>query len=145
MIREFSDGIWYFAHPYTCKDDEGNYCSGGEEANFRLCCIRSAKLIEAGFIIFSPIAHSHPIHTAWPDFVGKQIHDMWYLIDNRIIDEVPFRGIIMAPKWETSKGCVCEKKRFENLNREVLYYNMLTYRNILTRYAEKVDGVENFG
>ncbi len=57
-------GLWYFAHPYTCKDAEGYYVQAGEDANFAICCIRSGELLERGYNIYSPIAHTHPIHKA---------------------------------------------------------------------------------
>jgi len=120
MLKE---GLHYFAHPYTCKADDGRYIPEGEAANYRLCNIRAAKLIEAGWLIYSPISHTHPIHIAYPNFVGKEVHDMWYHFDNAFIERVPFRGIILAPGWENSKGCVAEKKLFERLDREVLYYS----------------------
>ena len=93
---EFKNGIWYFAHPYTCKDANGNYVSGGEEANFRLCNIRAAKLIEKGYVIYSPISHTHPIHVSYPPFVGQKIHEMWYKFVNENIRQIPFKGIISA-------------------------------------------------
>ena len=115
-------GLWYFAHPYTCKDSTGKYIMGGEEANFRLCCIRSAKLIERGWIIYSPIAHAHPIHTAWPPFVAGELHDFWYQFDNAFIGAVDFAGIILAPKWETSKGCIAERQQFLDAEKRILLY-----------------------
>ena len=120
---EWKDGIWYLAHPYTCKDESGNYIAGGEEANFRLCNIRAAKLIERGFLIFSPISHTHPIHVAYPPFVGQSVHKMWYEFDNKIIEQIPFQGIILGPKWEKSVGCRAEKELFLKLCRKVLLYD----------------------
>ena len=122
---KFKKGVWYFAHPYTCKDEEGNYISGGEEANFRLCNIRAAKLIEKGFLIYSPISHTHPIHVAYPPFVGQNIHDMWYEFDNANIKQLSFEGIIMAPEWEGSKGCKAELQMFKEMRRKVLFYSTI--------------------
>lgn len=122
MNIEFKDELWYFAHPYTCKNEAGEYILGGEEANFRLCCYRAATLIEKGICIYSPISHTHPIHLAYPKFVGAEVHDMWYEIDNIFIKQTGFMGIIMAPLWETSKGCIGEKALFEDMGREVRYY-----------------------
>ncbi len=124
-MTKLKKGIWYFAHPYTCKDKNGNYVPGGEEANFRLCCYRSAKLIEAGYAIISPISHTHPIHMAYPPFVGQQVHDMWYEFDNEMIRQIPFKGIIMAPGWRDSKGCVAEVEMFHKLDRVQVHYNSI--------------------
>ena len=120
MLKK-KEGLWYLAHPYTCKDAEGRYVLGGEEANFRLCCVRAARLIEAGWLIYSPIAHTHPIHCAWPGFVGQEAHEMWYTLDNEFIRQIPFAGIILAPGWQMSKGCRHEKELFESLGRQVMY------------------------
>lgn len=119
---DFKEGLWYFAHPYTCKNNKGEYVTGGEDANFRLCCYRAAKLIEMGYVIYSPISHTHPIHMSYPPFVGQEVHDMWYELDNKFIRLANFTGIILAPGWENSKGCVAEKELFESLNRAVVYY-----------------------
>ena len=126
----WKEGIWYFAHPYTCKDEQGNYIFGGEEANYRLCNIRAAKLIEAGYLIYSPISHTHPIHTAYPNFVGKQVHNMWYEFDNEFIRQVPFKGIILAPYWEESKGCSAELIMFMELKRQVMTYREALQKRI---------------
>ena len=120
---EFKNGIWYFAHPYTCKDVNGNYVSGGEEANFRLCNIRAAKLIEKGYVIYSPISHTHPIHVSYPPFVGGNIHEMWYKFDNENIRQIPFKGIILAPNWEKSSGCRAERNMFVEMERTIVLYD----------------------
>jgi len=120
---EFKNGIWYFAHPYTCKDANGNYVSGGEEANFRLCNIRAAKLIEKGYVIYSPISHTHPIHVSYPPFVGGNIHEMWYKFDNENIRQIPFKGIILAPNWEKSSGCRAERNMFVEMERTIVLYD----------------------
>ena len=120
-IWENDKDLWYFAHPYTCKNKDGQYIAGGEDANFRLCCIRSARLIEKGILVYSPISHTHPIHMSYPPFVGGEVHNFWYKFDNAFIRAVPFRGIILAPDWEKSTGCKAEKELFEELGREVRY------------------------
>ena len=115
------NGLWYFAHPYTCKDKDGKYVLGGEEANFHICNVRVAQLIEKGVLVYSPISHTHPIHMDYPPFVGGEVHQMWYEYDNGMIREVHFKGIILAPGWEKSTGCKAEKELFEELGREVRY------------------------
>jgi len=123
MTTQFKKGIWYLAHPYTCKDKYGEHIPGGEEANYNLSNIRAAKLIEQGYLIYSPISHSHPIHTAWPAFVSNNvIHNMWYEFDKQYIEQIPFVGIILAPGWEDSEGCKKEKALFERLGREIKFY-----------------------
>ena len=115
-------GLWYFAHPYTVKDENGNYVQAGEDANFQICNYRAGRLLARGYNIYSPISHTHPIHMASPLFLGRHEHDMWYELDMDIIRNTDFDGIILAPGWMASKGCVAEKQAFEEMGKRVLYY-----------------------
>lgn len=115
-------GLFYFAHPYTCKDRDGNFVPAGEEANFRLCCIRSGELLRRGYNIYSPIAHTHPIHIATPSFLSRHEHEMWYGLDNEVIARTNWDGIILAPEWESSSGCRSERKQFKERGLPVLLY-----------------------
>jgi len=115
-------GLWYFAHPYTVRDLERNAIPEGQEANFRICCQRSAGLIKRGYMIYSPIAATHPIHIADPDFIRKQEYDLWMQLDGRIMAKTKFKGIILAPGWEKSQGCTDEKNHFESKGLEIKLY-----------------------
>lgn len=116
------DGFWYFAHPYTIRKADGTYSLAGEEANFRMCCLRAARLIEAGWCIYAPVVHTHAIHIAYPPFVGQDVHEMWYELDNAFIRHANFTGIILAPGWPKSSDCRAEKDLFEQMERKVLYF-----------------------
>ena len=115
-------GLYYFAHPYTVKDEDGHYVYEAEEANFNLANIRAGKLIEAGYLIYSPISHTHPIHATMPQFLARHEHQRWYEIDAEFIANANWRGIILAPLWETSTGCRGEKAIFEEHGKEILFY-----------------------
>ena len=116
-------GLWYFAHPYSCKDPKGNFILAGEEANFRICNFRAAKLLDLGYNIYSPISHTHPILCASPEFLARSEHELWYHLDNELIDKVDWSGIILAPGWEKSTGCRAEKERIESKGLPVLFYS----------------------
>ena len=118
-------GLWYFAHPYTCKDNDGNYVPEGEDANFRICNYRAGRLLARGYNIYSPISHTHPIHRACPVFLGNHEHDLWYNLDLDVIAKTDFTGIILGPGWKASKGCGVEKETFEDMGKPVLYYDDL--------------------
>lgn len=124
-MNKFSDatqgGVWYFAHPYTCRDEDGKRDFRGQQANFNMCCYRSAQLIMQGYNIYSPICHSHPIQMAHP----KLQDDVWYRLDNEFIDSTNWVGIILAPQWETSDGCVQERQRIAKQGGEVKYYSKI--------------------
>jgi hypothetical protein len=124
-IIPWKDGLWYFAHPYTSRlwNRLGMVDVLGQEANYRLCCIRSAELCLRGWRIFSPICHSHPIHTAHAEMTAEGYP--WYAFDNYLIDVVPFKGIILAPEYKESVGCMEELKRFQSSGRTTLHYDDL--------------------
>ena len=123
ITKATNRGLWYFAHPYSCKDKDGNYVPEGEDANFHLCNMRAAELLLRGYNIYAPISHTHPIHRACPTFLARHEHELWYQLDNEFIDKVDWSGIILAPKWETSKGCIAERERIADGNRQMLFYS----------------------
>jgi len=115
--------IYYFAHPYTCYPLNSPFRIAGEEANYKICCVRSAKLVEAGYIIFSPIAHSQSIHRCSPKLIGQDVQQIWITTNDLIIARTNFNGVILAPEWKDSVGCKHELKLFKaQKDKEVLYY-----------------------
>lgn len=122
ITKSSNRGLWYFAHPYTCKDKDGNFVPEGEEANFVLCNIRAGELLVRGYNVYAPISHTHPIHRACPDFLARHEHELWYQLDNEVIDKTDWDGIILAPGWEKSSGCKAEKERIESRGLKVLCY-----------------------
>ena len=115
-------GLWYFAHPYTAKDKDGNYVPSAEEANFHLANMLAAELIKRGYNVYSPISHTHPIHRACPEFLKHHEHELWYRLDNEMIDKTDWVGIIMAPGWEQSKGCLEERFAFQERGKWIRCY-----------------------
>lgn len=120
-----SKGLYYFAHPYSCMRD-GEQIGAGVEANFRICNYRAGELVKRGYNIFSPISQSHPIQKAHPDLAkmcGTEEGKLWYALDNEFIERTDFDGIILAPNWESSTGCVNERKLFRSQGKPVLFYD----------------------
>jgi hypothetical protein len=116
-------GFFYLAHPYTCRHHiTHDFIDTGEQANFELANQRAARLFEAGYNIYSPISHTHPIHRASPLFLSRCEHEAWYDLDNEVIDKTQFDGIILSPGWEKSIGCVAEKERFEKRGLKVMTF-----------------------
>lgn len=124
IIPNITD-IYYFAHPYTTKDAEGRYVQAAECTMFDLCNQRSARLLEAGFNIYSPITHTHAIHMASRVFLQRHEHERWYELDNALIARVEWAGIIVAPGWTGSKGCRAEVELFEAMDLPVIEYASL--------------------
>lgn len=115
--------LYYFSHPYT------SYCSARqekllqEEANYKTCLERTASLIAAGYPCYSPIVMTHQIHLLTP-----QPPSYWIELDLSILSSGIFVGIIMAPGWKKSKGCMLELERAQGLG---LY--MFEYLDLVTR------------
>ena len=121
-------GLWYFAHPYTARDKDGNFVQEAEDANFQICNYRAAQLIMRGYNVYSPISHTHPIHRSCPEFLKNHEHEMWYHLDNEVIERTKFTGIILAPGWEDSSGCVAERVLFETIELPVHLYKTIVLR-----------------
>ena len=124
---EFRKLLYYFAHPYT---GYGETKQEIEEANFRLCSVRTARLVESGYAVFSPIIHSHPVETSSPVILAMEKterHALMMQLDFIIISRTNFDGIILAPNWQYSKGCTMEHKKFMELNKPVLLYNEIVH------------------
>lgn len=123
ITKATNRGLFYFAHPYTCRDKDGKFVSEGEEANFALCNQRAAELLERGYNVYAPISHTHPIYRASPSMLARYEHELWYQLDNEFIDKTDWSGIILAPGWEKSSGCKAEKERIESRGLKVLLYS----------------------
>ena len=114
--------MWYFAHPYTVKDKKGNFVPEAETANFDLCNQRAARLVEEGYIIFSPISMSHSIHRASPTLLSDHAHAFWYFYNSRLLESASWEGIILAPGWNLSPGCRMEATWFRQRKLPVREY-----------------------
>lgn len=89
----------YLASPYSHPDPkvvEQRYLAAVEKA---------AELIKAGFMVFSPIAHTHPIavrHKLPGEF------DYWEAYDRRMISHCDLLYILTIPGWRESRGVQAE-------------------------------------
>ena len=87
-------GYYYLAQEYT------NY-SAGHDGAFELACRVAGKLMRSGKLIFSPIAHSHPIV---PHAEEADTRDNWLTLDKMLL--LNSRGLIIidTPDWRDSDG-----------------------------------------
>jgi len=117
--KDIDNELFYFAHPYTRLN------KWAQEANFKLCCVRTAKLISLGFWVYSPVVHTHPIHFVWPDFLDFDNDEWgrWMQLNRIIIKRTNFTGLILAPGWKKSRGCQEEKDYFEQLQKPIFLYD----------------------
>ena len=108
---------WYFASPYSVRHEDGSRCPESEQRNYDRARLLAAGLVEHGYVIFSPIAHSHPI-----DQLGDIAPEEWYAQDYDIIAATDWAGIILAPGWENSAGCRDERVQFAKRDLRIMTY-----------------------
>lgn len=88
----------YLASPYSDPDP------GVREARFRAACAEAARLMAAGELVYSPIAHSHCIaaHGLPGDWTFWQEHSLAML---RRCDEL---AVLALDGWQESVGVARE-------------------------------------
>jgi len=89
----------YLASPYSGTPEE-------QEARFRAACRVAGQLIRQGFIVYSPIAHSHPICEATRGLPGTW--GFWERIDRTFIEWADEVRVLMLPGYECSRGVKAE-------------------------------------
>jgi hypothetical protein len=109
IFKSNHEYLWYFAHPYSGKSKMI------EKANFEMCCSRATKLLDNGYNIYAPICHTHPIEQ-----YKNQPWEFWLSLDKLFVDRCD--GLILAPGWEYSKGCLQEKAWFEKAGKPIKEY-----------------------
>lgn len=88
----------YLASPYSDPDPTIRQARYEEAVRY------AARLWAEGKIVFSPIAHSHPIALHGIDGQWKQ----WQEFDCTIIRACSEMWILMLPGWEQSRGIAAE-------------------------------------
>lgn len=114
--------LWYLATPYRAHPD-------GLEQAFVDAKELSARLIDMGFEIYSPIVHSHPIaplvQSADPN------SDFW--LERQLPMMHAAWGIIIAklPGWETSSGMKFELAFFRDAGKQMAWVDPLSRALVL--------------
>lgn len=92
--------LTYLASPYSHPDD------AVRQDRFELACVAAAKLMMAGEVVFSPIAHSHSIETLGMPKLGGDIpkYDFWMAQDLPILSLASKLVVLKLDGWKTSRG-----------------------------------------
>ncbi len=101
----------YLASPYSHPD------SAVREQRFRAVCQAAARLMRKGEVVFSPIAHGHPIalHGLPTDWRFWERHDREQLMR---CDEVV---VLMLDGWRESEGVQAEIRIAAEFRKPVRY------------------------
>lgn len=89
----------YLASPYSAPE------FGTREARYHLACRAAAKLMMNGAVVFSPIAHSHPIEAWFPEIKDGE---WWLRQDVAILRHCARLVVLRLDGWERSKGVARE-------------------------------------
>lgn len=102
----------YLATPYSHPDPEVM------EQRFRQACKIAGKLMGEGFIIFSPIAHTHPI--AVEGNLDKS-WGFWGKFDYEFVEASQEVWVAKMGGWDTSRGVSAEIKLARELGKPVKF------------------------
>lgn len=100
----------YLASPYSDPDP------AIREHRFSMICEKAGELMNEGYIVYSPIAHSHPIAcqcelpTDW---------NFWEKFDRAFIEWADEVWVYMLPGWIDSRGVKAEIKIAVKLGKPV--------------------------
>ncbi|MBU2072740.1 MAG: DUF1937 family protein [Gammaproteobacteria bacterium] len=96
----------YLASPYSDPDP------AVMEVRFDAVCRKAGELMNAGNVVYSPIAPCHPIAVR----VGlPRTWDFWEKFDREMLKGADSFAILRLPGWDTSKGVAEERKIAEEL------------------------------
>jgi nucleoside 2-deoxyribosyltransferase len=92
-------GLVYLASPYSHPEPRVRW------ERFHRVCRAAARLMLAGEVVFSPIAHSHPIEQAFPEIKDGKF---WARQDEPLLLACSRVVVLRLPGWELSKGVAHE-------------------------------------
>lgn len=105
-------GFFYLATPYT-------KWKGGIEDAYQMASREAARLLKAGFPVFCPIAHTHPM--AVYGGIDPLAHDIWLPADKPFMDAAIGLIVLRAEGWQESYGIGEEIKTFRAAGKPVLF------------------------
>lgn len=110
-------GFFYLATPYT------KY-AGGREAAFRDACRLAARCMLRGVLVFSPIAHSHPI--SQHEGIDETDLNFWLEQDQPLINAAVGCLVCMLDGWRESSGVAYEIEEFRKAKKPYFFLDPQT-------------------
>ena len=90
--------IIYLASPYSSPDP------AVRQARYNEACRATAFFMEQGHVIYSPIAHSHPVADYLPQSTLMD-HEFWMGQCLPMVRACSELWVLMLEGWEKSRGC----------------------------------------
>lgn len=110
-------GIIYLAGPYTHPDP------AIRAARAHDATIAAARMIEQGYIVYSPLSMTHPIDVQMSADGETQGSDYWVAFDEAFMEHCAAIVVVMTSGWNQSRGVAREIAFFEQRERRVVYAN----------------------
>lgn len=101
----------YLASPYS-------KFNAGLDAAFKAACEQTALLIRAGYNVFSPVAHSHPV-AQFGNFDPLDCA-MWLEQDEPFMEAAAGIVVLMLEGWQESVGVMHEINRFAEMDKPIV-------------------------
>ena len=111
---QFTFRLGYLATPYSKYP-------GGIDAAFHAAAMLAARLLRAGYVAYSPIAHTHPI--AMHGGIDPLAHAIWLPFDAEMMRVCDALLVATLPGWDESRGVREEISCFEQARKPVYLLN----------------------
>jgi hypothetical protein len=109
----------YLATPYSRYKH-------GTVAAFQEASRLAGRLIKAGQLVYSPIAHTHPI--ARYGGIDPLDHAFWMAINQGMLDRCDVLLVAHLDGWKESKGIAIEVAEFERMGKPIFDLDPVTLR-----------------
>lgn len=106
------DGWWYVSTPYSKYKD-------GLDVAAEMACRLTAVLVDKGFPVLSPIAHSHAV--AMAGGLDPLDFELWMAANRRFMESAYGLIVIKMPGWEESVGMTEEIATFRAMEKPIHY------------------------
>lgn len=100
-----SKDLVYLAAPYSATYLPHEADTAVRERRFQLITHAATRMVEKGFLVFSPITHSHPMVVHGPrSSRGKGVFADWASYDFNMIANCKAVFVLTIPGWDRSVG-----------------------------------------
>ncbi len=134
MTSQFTFDLGYLATPYA-------KFPGGIDAAFREAACLAAKLLRAGYVVYAPIVHTHPV--AVHGGIDPLDHSIWIAFDEAMMGACDALLVATLPTWNESRGIRIEIAHFERAGKPVYLLDPDSLR--LVRHFDACLGADVYG
>lgn len=131
----------YIASPYSAKKPDGTDDLELMEQRFDAVCRYAGRLMLQGHVVYSPIAHCHPIAVR----VGlPRDWAFWQRFDREMLKGARMVDVLKLPGWEKSVGIAGELKIAQELRLPVFYTDAPCFTGSAVEVSRKLRTLENW-